>query len=109
MLYILIIAVLNLGLGFVAAVHLGRGYNRLAVSSPRSEALDAPASESLDEAESDPIDAALNDSDAKPNEAATAGSADADSKGSSEKTPHEPGDEPKVDEFTADLDSLFED
>ena len=109
MLYILIIAVLNLGLGFVAAVHLGRGYNRPAVSSPRSEALDAPASESLDEVEGDPIDAALDDSDEEPNEAATAGSADADSKGSREKTSNEPGDEPEADEFTADLDSLFED
>ena len=111
MLYILIIAVLNLGLGFVAAVHLGRGYNRrMAVSSPRSEALDEPASESLNEAKSQPVDATLDDSDEEHIEPATEESVDAYSKGSSKKPPNKPGDEPTVDgEFAADLGSLFDD
>ena len=110
-LYIFIIAVLNLGLGFIAAVHLGRCYNRLAVSSPYSEAVSAQQ-QAVDE----PVnatsedDATLKDSDEEPNDAAAEESVDADSKGLSEKPPNESADGPTIDDSddsAVDLDALF--
>ena len=99
--YIFLIAVLNLGLGFAAAMHLRRCYNRLAVSSHgRDNALngDGSGADSLDDLDEDPVETASNKS---PN--ANSG----DPSGPDVVEPGTPPTDDK-DEFAADLDALFD-
>ena len=132
MFYIFLIAMLNLGLGFAAAMQLGRRYNALAVVSPSVDSV-ATAKPPDGDAENDstesPIDLGMDADAHAPEEgddshenepaedtleATAADSPDIDSDDvdsddvDSEDSTEQPRDT-DPDEFETDLDKLFED
>ncbi|MEA1950216.1 MAG: hypothetical protein U9N87_02445 [Planctomycetota bacterium] len=117
MFYIFLIAILNLGLGFAAAMHLGRRYNSLALASPSLNS--APGEGPLgDDRDDDTIESSMDlgideDDDTLDEEAAADDSlgeksADGDNEEGNGNNPTKQPQNTEPNEFDADLDKLFE-
>ncbi len=120
MFYIFLIAVLNLGLGFAAAMQLGRRYNCLAsgpasldssaITEPTDEDVEVDSSTSSMELGTDEDVDTINDESVEEiQDAAADDSLDADTVVKHDEGAEKQGQKPGADEFESDLDKLFED